>query len=568
MTRPPLDLADLRALLDALCEESITAEQLRRLEELVLAHPEAEAYYVQYMSLHADLAGCFGVSPNRTGETLRRRVGGEEEVGETRRQGDREARGSREKEKSPSASRLRLSLSPRLLVSLSALTAGLLLASAWALWPRPSAAPAVPDPTPEASDDTVAVLVEAPGAVWDAADPPRAGALLPPGWLRLKAGYAHLEFYSGAVVILEGPAELNLISPMEAFCARGKLRATVPRQAQGFTVRSPALDLVDRGTEFGLRVGAGDGAEVHVFQGKVELYDPGGAALPESARQELTTGHGVRLDGPGASRPIAADPATFKTAEDVAECRREAARRRQREWAEASDALRRDPGLVVYYTFQDEEEGSRTLLDQAGGRRQPHDGAVVGCAWSAGRWPGRRGLEFKRVSDRVRFHVPGEFDALTLAAWVRVDALPNRFNSLMMTDGWEEAAPHWHVSDAGRVELGVQGWDAKGGVHYLTPPVLTPDRLGEWVHLAVVYDRDAGQVTHYVDGRPFQQEPIKLDIPLRIGDVELGNWNLGARPHKSPIRYFSGCIDEFMLFSRALGDDEIERLYTQGRPPS
>src|SRR5262245_20151241 len=55
MMRPFEHLEELRALLDALCEETIDAEQVRRLEELVLAHPEAEACYVQSMSLHADL---------------------------------------------------------------------------------------------------------------------------------------------------------------------------------------------------------------------------------------------------------------------------------------------------------------------------------------------------------------------------------------------------------------------------------------------------------------------------------------------------------------------------------
>src|SRR5688572_14009317 len=59
----PLDLTELRALLDALCEESITAEQLKRLEEIVLAHPEAEAHYVQFMSLHADLMRHFRAMP-------------------------------------------------------------------------------------------------------------------------------------------------------------------------------------------------------------------------------------------------------------------------------------------------------------------------------------------------------------------------------------------------------------------------------------------------------------------------------------------------------------------------
>src|SRR5262249_50248932 len=149
--------------------------------------------------------------------------------------------------------------------------------------------------------------------------------------------------------------------------------------------------------------------------------------------------------------------------------------------------------------------------------------------------------------------------------WVRVDALPNRFNSLMMTDGWDEAAPHWHIGAEGKVELGVQGPNRKGGVHYLTPAVFTPARLGQWGHRGSVYARPAGRVAHYVDGRPVKQEVLKLDIALKLGDAELGNWTVGPRPHNHPIRYFNGCIDEFMLFSRPLTDDEVGRLSNQGR---
>src|SRR5262249_17733599 len=54
-TMTPIERDDLKALLDALADESITPEQVSRLEALVLAHPEAEAQYVQYMSMVADL---------------------------------------------------------------------------------------------------------------------------------------------------------------------------------------------------------------------------------------------------------------------------------------------------------------------------------------------------------------------------------------------------------------------------------------------------------------------------------------------------------------------------------
>ena len=50
-------IAELQPLLDALCEETISPEQLHRLEELVLMHPEAEEHYIRFMSFFADLIG-------------------------------------------------------------------------------------------------------------------------------------------------------------------------------------------------------------------------------------------------------------------------------------------------------------------------------------------------------------------------------------------------------------------------------------------------------------------------------------------------------------------------------
>ncbi|HZY85457.1 MAG TPA: LamG-like jellyroll fold domain-containing protein [Gemmataceae bacterium] len=545
MSQPLGNLDELRGLLDALCEETITPEQVARLEELVLRHPEAEAFYVQYMGLYADLSRHFVPTPAATEQSLAERL-----------------RSARPAQARPTRRR-RAALWG--VIGLAAAAAGLLLVLG--PWRRPARL-AAPEPAAEPTDTSVAVLLQASEAVWDEPEfGARPGAPLPPGTLRLKSGLAHIEFYSGATVILEGPAELELISPTEAFCVRGKLRATVPPQAQGFTVRSPRLDLVDRGTEFGLRVDGGGRTEVHVFQGKVELYDANTGLAPAS-RRELTTGGGLSLQGPGPARRIAPAPAAFRTARDVETARAAEVLRQQKRWRDASAALRRDPSLRVYYPFEADPAGGRTLRDQAGGRREPLDGAIVGCTWAVGRWPGKQGLEFKRVSDRVRLHVPGEFDALTLMAWVRVDALPNRFHSLLMTDSWDEAAPHWHISADGKLELGVQGPRRRNGVHYYSPAVFPPDRLGQWTHLAVVHDRDAGLVTHYVDGQPVSQEPIKLDVALRLGNAEVGNWNLAARRHNHPVRYFSGCIDEFLLFSRALDEQEVARLYEQGRPPS
>src|SRR5262249_13654867 len=154
--------------------------------------------------------------------------------------------------------------------------------------------------------------------------------------------------------------------------------------------------------------------EVHVFQGKVELHQPA-ANKKAAAPTELTMGKGIRLDA-GRESAITSDPKAFRTAEELARRLERQAQRRHQDWLAASDTIRRDDSLLVYFPFQSDLPMPRTLPNQAQGRKEPHDGAIVGCSWVTGRWPGKRGLEFKSVSDRVRFNVPGTFSSVTLAA--------------------------------------------------------------------------------------------------------------------------------------------------------
>jgi hypothetical protein len=548
----PYEPDELRELLDALVEESITLEQGRRLEALVLNHPEAEAFYVQYMGMVADLgrhfagdkAATVSAALNAGGAALRGlTLGGAGLRGLT----------------SPARRRLRTVAGAAAIVGVAA---ALLVAV------NPLSQPASVGPSSgsiEATDDSVAILAQTSGAEWgETGLPTHSGAALPPGRLVLKAGVAQIEFYSGATVILEGPADFRLDSASQAYCTRGKLRVTVPPQAQGFTVGSPAMDLIDRGTEFGMRVDPAAPSEVHVFQGKVELHEPGSS--PTAGMQELTTGKGVRVAKPGVFEAIQADSAAFLSAQDVAVRSEEETKKRQRGWLAASVARRADPGLVVYYAFTPNTPWERTLRDRAAGQPKPHDGAIVGCPFVSSRWPGKQGLEFKRVSDRVRFNVSGDFESLSLAAWVRVDALPNQFNSLMMADGWEDGGVHWHINDRGEIALGIQGPNKKNGTDYRTPQIFTADRLGQWTHLVVVFDGAARRVTHYVNGKIVQQDGVRFDVPLRLGDAEIGNWNVGNRRDRQPIRNLRGCIDEFLLWSHPLAATAVEQLFQQGQP--
>jgi hypothetical protein len=572
-TRPGPEFPDgeLLTLLDAVCDETATAEQVRRLEDRIRADPAVEALFVQYLGQWANVRRHFARSP--AANLLERDRG----------------------TSVPVARRPRILPLPWIAAAVAAAAVAAVFVWSRLVGPGPaftspgSAAVAPGEDVASASeptDDSVAVLTQAVDARWDGQGP-AVGAPLPRGRLRLAGGLARVEFYGGATVILEGPADLELVSPMRAVCRQGKLRAVVPPAASGFTVDAAGVRLVDLGTEFGVDVpGGGDrdgrAPEVHVFDGRVRLLPAEAAAdAGDAPTRELTTGQGVRLPagGDAEGKTFPAEPARFVSAEQLSARGRTDSAGRLRAWAESVETLRRDPALVVCHGFEPGPEWDRRLRNRAssadggpgaasGAMSGAGDGVIVGARPAEGRWPGKGALDFKRVSDRVRLDVPGEFRSVTLSAWVRVDAVEHRYAALMMSDGFPEGALHWQIGREGILVLGVQGPGGQGGANYLSDPVFRPSRgrTGLWTHLAAVYDADARRVTHYVDGRPVGGGPLKFEIPLRVGRAELGNWNPADTRGGVPIRNFNGRIDEFLLLSRALTGPEVAALFERGRP--
>ncbi|MFK7777228.1 MAG: hypothetical protein QM501_03750, partial [Gimesia sp.] len=55
MSKKELELAELSLLMEALCEERLSAEDKMRLEEIVLSDPDAMQFYLNYSHLHGTL---------------------------------------------------------------------------------------------------------------------------------------------------------------------------------------------------------------------------------------------------------------------------------------------------------------------------------------------------------------------------------------------------------------------------------------------------------------------------------------------------------------------------------
>jgi hypothetical protein len=114
--------------------------------------------------------------------------------------------------------------------------------------------------------------------------------------LELQTGLAELSFSNGARIVLEGPATFRVDSPQSVEVYRGRVAATVPVDAEGFSVKTPRLYVGDYGSsaQFGV-VAADDGRDqVHVFEGELEaksIDDRGGVA--SVARLSSLEGVGV-----------------------------------------------------------------------------------------------------------------------------------------------------------------------------------------------------------------------------------------------------------------------------------
>jgi len=363
-------------------------------------------------------------------------------------------------------------------------------------------------------------------------------------------------------MVIEGPTDLKLISPNEVACQSGRLIAEVPPQAIGFRVSTPQMNVTDLGTSFGLEVKERR-TELHVFKGSVE-FQP----ATSTAKQNLKEGAGSVAESSGPARLISANPTTFASLFDLQLKSSTAEVLRHEQWRGSSSRLDQDPSLLVHFDFEQTDTPDWRLHNVSSRKNAAPDATIVGCQWVEGRWPDKHALEFRSVSDRVRLSVPGEFESLTLAAWVRVQGLDRQFNSLFMCDGFEAGTAHWLIRKDG--VLGLTAIGAGSGNYQIcaSPPVLALDQLGIWLHLAVVLDGNGKRVVQYVNGLQVSAKALKVNPPFRVGAAELGNWNASGFRENDPslIRNFSGAMDEFCLFSRALNTDEIRKLYSAGKP--
>jgi hypothetical protein len=123
-------------------------------------------------------------------------------------------------------------------------------------------------------DGTVATLIRSQQCQWAGSSLPTVeGARLKPGVLDLIEGLAVLRFDSGAELVLEAPATVEVLDAMNCKLRRGTLVAEVPPQAKGFSIDTKDAKVIDWGTKFGLSADDDGKYMVRVLEGLVEVED-------------------------------------------------------------------------------------------------------------------------------------------------------------------------------------------------------------------------------------------------------------------------------------------------------
>jgi hypothetical protein len=410
--------------------------------------------------------------------------------------------------------------------------------------------------------DSVAVLTKTVGVEWsdDAEIKPELGNTLEPGWLKLEKGLAQIEFLQGSTVVLEGPVEFEIINPNGGELSFGKLRASVPQVATGFSIEVPNGKIIDLGTEFGLHVHKGGSTEVFVYKGRV-LYE-GVAGEDEDVFREISGGESIFIDPYGFPRWVEMPTEPFMGKAELAYRSMEESQRRHLAWVQMSKEIAQDPNTRLYFTFDNQDDWSRVLLDASTSSQTPSNGAVIGCKWEDGRWSGKGALAFKRDNDRVRLNLPNHLSSATLAAWIKLDALPQTIAPIICSEPLSLGAACWSINQQGQLALRVKS--AKGFNLYESAVAFGKERVGRWTHVATTLDSESKMISHYVNGRSFSHERMSDLVPLNFEKSLLGH--SGSLPKIPKGIALRGSIDEFVLFEDAYEEDEIRRIYEIGRP--
>jgi len=209
-------------------------------------------------------------------------------------------------------------------------------------------------------------------------------------------------------------------------------------------------------------------------------------------------------------------------------------------WAGVPTALIAPDDSTVLLWHLDEGEGEMAADASPAGA---FVGKIRGAEWVDGKFG--KALHWDEGNGNVS--VQGDFSAITdqftLEAWVKLDTQPSGKEPFWAFDIAGKLFPFvMTIRPPGVLYVGVQLGEQRNWLHGQTQ---IP--IGEWTHLALVYDGPAGRIGTFVNGEIDKE----FDVGPGVGDVSISDNPFWIRSYAGGNEKLIGAIDEVCLSSRA-----------------
>ncbi|HVK10715.1 MAG TPA: LamG-like jellyroll fold domain-containing protein [Gemmataceae bacterium] len=430
-----------------------------------------------------------------------------------------------------------------------------------------------PQPGPEAAvaGTEVATVIKIEDVRWEPGEgaTPAEGTVVTAGRLHFQAGRLTLVFFSGVSLTVEGPADVELRTGDRVYCHYGKLRARVPRGAEGFTVLTAGYEVVDLGTEFAVNLEPGGKSRVMVFDGDAAVSvlgkdgrSVGGAMLERHRSVEVDAGAGWIRDVP-------ADPDEFVPLGEF-----------------VPPPLNLDPGYAEmvraarpwgYWRFETLVGG--VVPNEVTGRPglAPLGGVLLDPAPGANRVARFRPDDHSQAFLMDGTWTPPRSAGYAIEVWVQADLPTPRSQGrsalvglIDRQDGEEKHLSYLELTARGRrsphepcTVRFVDRWPTGrgGGADVFSRRTVVTTL---WRH--IVSQKNGDTLELYVDGELVGTTPARLnaaapeDAATTACRLLVGRLKRRSLPPNEPdIRAFEGRLDELAVYGRPLTPEEIRR---------
>ena len=378
--------------------------------------------------------------------------------------------------------------------------------------------------------------------------------------VRLVSGLAEITFASGAKLVLSAPVQFAIVSGTKAELQVGKLTARVPHRVAGFTIGTPAGNVVDLGTEFGVEVTPDRKLDVQVFVGQVKVAAPtdaagGATAAARTKEVRVTAGRTLHLAPGKPAEFVASKENRFHRDLELNSDSRD------RESTDYLDFVRKLKPVIWYRMEGDSPIGrcttkcamrrTRSCIGTGREIRSSRGGSARGCG--CGDILGDYALAAR--------YPQAAHGAFTVSAWACADS-ESEISTIVCNWGDTNGVGQFWIGRHGKQ---LDGLITRRDGHFVSvyqpwpKAVIFP--LHEWQHVALV--TDGAKVRLYQQGR----EILALDHDGLQYPVRLHALGIGVRPNdagdsasKVSPALWSGRLDEIAIFDKALTAEEIRKL--------